>query len=125
MEKSCKNCNFFSKQLPQHIRINADAMKIIGECTNAKVQSRLCVSYGMLCDGEHHSERKPSHNTPSVQMPLTEVNILEVKGVLLYGLAKGEVWFSISESELHNAIVKLQTIKAELVTETTLIQLRF
>ena len=56
--ESCENCNFFSKQLPSFIQKQAAEHKVIGECTNAKVPTRLCVNYGMLCRGTHYSEKK-------------------------------------------------------------------
>lgn len=57
---SCFTCKYFSKGIGVHFPDEVlKGQKIIGQCLNyADVKTegnRICVSYGMLCNGKFHS----------------------------------------------------------------------
>ncbi len=64
IKKGCETCIFFHKGLRQYF--GEQDKSIIGECDNILVQTRICVSYGMICDGKYHVDTsntiKLTHN---------------------------------------------------------------
>ncbi len=48
-----RTCSYFYKGLRKYF---PDLDKtIIGECDNINVPTKICVSYGMICNGNYHS----------------------------------------------------------------------
>lgn len=63
MKKKCSNCKYFSSGIMLNIP-NSELQKLmkntasIGECNNASVSTRICVSYGTICNDKYYTEKQ-------------------------------------------------------------------